>query len=136
MSENLENKPQGKGLAVGGFVISLVTIVFAVLVAGIAAASVALGGSAWLIWFWVVLSAASVVMCAMGMSKLGKTGGKKGLAIAGLVIGIVATVWSIVLALGVNAAAELQSQIKTELNSEGLQDLNDAMKELENLENQ
>ena len=95
MSETLDTNstaPQGKGLAVSGFILALVGLVFSGIIAGIAALSIATGGSGWLMYFWLVLCIASVVMCAMGMSKLGKTGGKKGLAIAGLVIGIVATV--------------------------------------------
>ena len=38
----------------------------------------------------------------MAMSKLGKTGGKKGLAIAGLIVGIIAVVYSIIVLLGLS----------------------------------
>jgi len=37
---------------------------------------------------------------------LGKTGGKKGLAIAGLVIGIIAVIWSAMGAMAVGEAAD------------------------------
>jgi O-antigen ligase len=128
MSETLDTNstaPQGKGMAVAGFILALVGLVFSGIIAGIAALSIATGGSGWLMYFWLVLCIASVVMCAMGMSKLGKTGGKKGLAIAGLVIGIVATVWAIVLTLGLGAADaavdgdlgdEFRKQMQEELN--------------------
>lgn len=127
MSETLDTNstaPQGKGLAVTGFVLALVGLVLSSWIAVIAAAMIIAGGSGWLMYFWLVLCIASVVMSAMGMSKLGKTGGKKGLAIAGLVIGIVATVWAIVLTLGLGAADaatdgmsdELQQRLEQELN--------------------
>ncbi len=102
MSElNVTSKPQGKGLAVTGFILSLVGLVFSAIVFGIVTAGIAFGGGLGLAYFWLVLCLASVVMSAMGMAKLGKTGGKKGLGIAGLVIGIVALIWSIVLFMGV-----------------------------------
>jgi Na+/melibiose symporter-like transporter len=105
MSENVNEptKVEGKGMGVAGFIISLVALIFAPIMAGIATASIAVGGSGWLAWFWVVVSILSVVLSAMGMMKLGKTGGKKGLAIAGLVVGIVAVIWSLILAFGVQA---------------------------------
>ena len=110
MSETLDTNggaPQGKGLAVTGFILSRVGLILSTWIAGIATLSLATGGSAWLMYFWLVLCIASIVMSAMGMSKLGKTGGKKGLGIAGLIVGIVATVWSIILILGISAAAAM-----------------------------
>lgn len=110
MSETLDatgGKPQGKGLAVTGFVLALVALVLAYPMAGIATVMVIAGGSAWLMYFWLVLSIFTVIMSAMGMSKLGKSGGKKGLAVAGLIIGIVASVWSILLVMGISAAAAM-----------------------------
>lgn len=124
--------PEGKGMAVGGFVLSLVGLILATWIAGIATLSVIAGGSPWLMYVWVVLCAASVIMSAMAMSKLGKTGGKKGLAVAGLVIGIVATVWSIVLVLGISAAASMAGDSFDELN-EAMRELEDLNSELENM---
>jgi hypothetical protein len=106
MSElNVSNAPQGKGLAVTGFVLSLVGLIFSSWIAAIAVVSIIAGGSAWLMYFWLVLCIASIVLSVMGMSKLGKTGGKKGLGVAGMVIGIVATIYSIILVLGLSVAA-------------------------------
>ncbi len=106
MSElNVSNAPQGKGLAVTGFVLSLVGLIFSSWIAAIAVVSIIAGGSAWLMYFWLVLCIASIVLSVMGMSKLGKTGGKKGLGIAGMIIGIVATIYSIILVLGLSVAA-------------------------------
>jgi len=115
MSEEITGgQPEGKGLAVGGFVIALVGLILATWIAAINAASMAatyvetgeMGGKG-LMYFWLVLCLGSVVLSAMGMMKLGKTGGKKGLAIAGLVIGIVATLVSIMWLMGLDAAAEM-----------------------------
>lgn len=135
MSESLDlnqTKPEGKGLAVGGFVLALVGLVLSSVIAGLATASVMLGGSAWLMYLWVVLCVASVIMSAMGMSKLGKSGGKKGLAVAGLVIGIVAVVWSVVLLLGISAAASMKSSFETKFDTELNNSLDELQKELDN----
>ncbi|MBC9812237.1 hypothetical protein H9Y05_07060 [Crocinitomicaceae bacterium CZZ-1] len=119
MSENQNGTAvQGKGLGVTGFVLALVTLVLASWMAVMAAASIALGGSGWIMYLWLVLAIASVVLSVMGMVKLGKTGGKKGLAIAGMVIGIVSTVYSIILVLGLNAAAAISDQYGEELRKE------------------
>jgi len=110
MSENTQ--PQGKGMGVAGFVLALVTLVLSTWIAGIATLAVIAGGSAWLMYLWLVLALASVVLSAMAMSKLGKSGGKKGLAVAGLVIGIVSAVYCIVLVLGISAAASLRGDME------------------------
>ncbi|MBK6833939.1 MAG: hypothetical protein IPG89_06560 [Bacteroidetes bacterium] len=44
--------------------------------------------------FWLLMCLAGTVLSFMGMSKLGKTGGKKGLAITGIILGIIATLLS------------------------------------------
>jgi hypothetical protein len=112
MSElNVSNAPQGKGLAVTGFVLSLVGLIFSSWIAAIAVVSIIAGGSAWLMYFWLVLCIASIVLSVMGMSKLGKTGGKKGLGVAGMVIGIVATIYSIILVMGLSVAASAADSV-------------------------
>lgn len=105
MSETLDTNgaPQGKGQALTGFILALVALVFSSIIAGVATAMIATGGSPWLMYVWDVLAIVSIVLSGMGMAKLGKTGGKKGLGIAGLIIGIVALVWCIVLTLGLSA---------------------------------
>jgi len=128
MSEENAVQPEGKGLAVGGFVLSLVGLIFASMVMGIVLIGMATGGGKGLAYFWVVLCIASVVMSAMGMMKLGKTGGKKGLAIAGLIIGIVATIWSVVMLLGLNMAENMAGDAFNELDV----NMNELMNELEN----
>lgn len=129
MSE-VNTTPQGKGLAIGGFVLSLVTLIFSSWIAVIATAAVALGGSGWLMYLWLVLSILSIVLSVMGMSKLGKTGGKKGLGIAGMIIGIVSTIWCIILALGIGAAASVTNDFQSEFNEQLQQELLD---ELDNM---
>ena len=114
MSEN-SNAPQGKQMAIGGFVLSLVTLVLCSWVFLWAVAAIVAGGSGWLMYLWLVLALLSVVLSAMGMVKLKKTGGKRGLAIAGLVIGIVASVWCIFLVMGMEVAAAAQSEFSDQL---------------------
>lgn len=140
MSENLDQNAggvQGKQMGIAGFVLSLVTLIFSSWVAALAAISIGTGGSGWLMYLWLVLAIASVVLSAMGMSKLGKTGGKKGLAIAGLVIGIVSTVWSLMLVIGLSAASsvtnsdEWQDAMDRLENTDWESEINDAMNEAE-----
>lgn len=116
--------PQGKGLAIGGFVLSLVGLIFSTWVAALTVVNMTeslnetgeIGGKG-LMYFWMVLCIASVVLSAMGMSKLGKTGGKKGLAIAGLVIGIVAVLYALLLLAGLETAAEMGNNSIDELRN-------------------
>ncbi|MDG1146913.1 MAG: hypothetical protein P8N52_01280 [Crocinitomicaceae bacterium] len=128
--ENNVSQPQGKSMGVAGFILSLVTLLFSSWIAVLATASIIAGGSGWLMHFWSVLAILSVVLSAMGMSKLGKTGGKKGLAIAGLVIGIVSVIYCLMLSAGISAAASVSdnySDIVGNMNEsiDALNDLND-----------
>ena len=128
MSEETNaGQPQGKGLAIGGFVLSLVGLLFTGMIMGIVMVNMATGGGKGLAYFWVVLCLISVILSAMGMMKLGKTGGQKGLAIAGLIIGIIATIWSAVLIMGLgaleNAAGDALGEGFDELEN-ALEDLN------------
>ena len=56
----------------------------------------------------------------MGMMKLGKTGGKKGLAIAGIIIGIIAVIMTAMLVMGIGkmqaAGGEFGDKFKDEMN--------------------
>ena len=78
MSETLDtntSKPQGKGLAVTGFILALVGLVFGWLVYAsltfAAGVSIGLGQepSMGLGYFWIVLSVAAVVFSLMGVMK-------------------------------------------------------------------
>ena len=111
--------PQGKGQATGGFILALVGIVVPFNFIAI------LAGSMILSYIGLVFCIISVILCAMAMGKLKRTGQKRGLAIAGLVIGLVATVWSALAIpatmIGVEArnagVTEFQSQLQNELNN-------------------
>jgi len=81
-----------------------------------------LSGNKGLAWFWVILCVAGAGLSLMGMMKLGKTGGKKGLAIAGLIIGLVAVVWSAWSAMAVGEAADAVGDVWEQL--ENLENLN------------
>lgn len=122
MEETTTQKPEGKGMAVAGFVISLVALVFYVFVATAVAFAAALGGGYGLGIFWLVLSLAGTGLCALGMMKLGKTGGKKGLAIAGLIVGIIAVILSAMLVMGIGEiqkkGAAVGDQIKEAMETE------------------
>lgn len=105
-------KPEGKGLAVSGFVISLVAIIFFGAVAYLAAmqavqaAMLSIMGTpsdgGYLISFiWLGVSIIGLVLSAIGMSKLKKSGAKRGLAIAGLIISIVTVLLCVALLVGI-----------------------------------
>jgi Na+/melibiose symporter-like transporter len=118
MSENLDattTAPQGKGMAVTGFILALAGFLLNNVMFGIAVVSMGLGGSGWLMYLWLVVNILSIVLSVMAMSKLKKTGGKRGLAIAGMIIGIVGTVWAIILTMGLAAAASLTSGMSDDM---------------------
>ena len=95
-------EPQGKGLGVAGFVISLIAVLFWFIITGIAVLAAAVGGGMGLAMFWLILSLLGTGLAVMGMMKLGKTGGKKGLAITGMILGIVAIILSIMTIMSVS----------------------------------
>lgn len=117
---NTTQTPQGKGLAVTGFVLSLVGLVFYFIIAGIVAVSALVGGGYGLGIFWLVLCLAGTAFSVMGMMKLGKTGGKKGLAIAGMIIGIIAVIMTAMLVMGISkmqaAGGEFGDKFKEDMN--------------------
>jgi len=119
MEENNQTTPtapQGKGMAIAGFVISLVGLVFYFIIAGIVGLAAVLGGGYGLGIFWLILCLAGTLLSAMGMMKLGKTGGKKGLGIAGLVIGLVATIMTLMLVMGIS---KIHEQVGDKVNDAG-----------------
>lgn len=128
MEETTTQKPQGKGLAVTGFVIALVALVFYVFVATAVTFAAALGGGYGLGIFWLVLSLAGTALSILGVMKLGKTGGKKGLGIAGAVIGAVALILTTMLVMSIgkiqSEAGALGDQFK-----EAMEQSADQMKE-------
>jgi hypothetical protein len=91
----------GKGLNVAGFVIALVALVLWIVIAGIATASAMLGGGMGIAIFWLIISLLGTGLSVMGMMAANKGNGKKGLGIAGMVLGIVATILSFTTVLGV-----------------------------------
>ncbi|MBA2613002.1 MAG: hypothetical protein H0U95_13600 [Bacteroidetes bacterium] len=128
--ENLTTQqvPQGKKMALAGFIISLIALIGYFIVALTVAAQAVLGGGYGLGIFWLLLSLGGMALCAMGMMKLGKTGGKKGLAVTGIVLGLIATALTIMLVSSISdiqkAGTELGSELKGGLE-EGLNNLID-----------
>lgn len=108
-------KPQGKGFGVAGFVISLVAIILFGLIAWVATMQAVEAGMKSIMGesttggygislSWLVLSVIGLVLSVVGMTKLKKSGAKRGLAIAGLVISIITTLLCIVLVIGIKMA--------------------------------
>ena len=64
--ENNVLQPQGKSMGVAGFILSLVTLLFSSWIAIIATASIISGGSPWLMYFWLALAIAGVILSAIG----------------------------------------------------------------------
>ena len=105
-------KPEGKGLAVSGFVISLAAILlfggiaYVAAMQAVQAAMLSIMGTpsdgGYLISFiWLGVSIIGLVLSAIGMSKLKKSGAKRGLAVAGLIISIVTVLLCLVLLVGI-----------------------------------
>jgi formate-dependent nitrite reductase membrane component NrfD len=109
--------PQGKGMAVAGFIIALAALVLNNVMAGIAILALIAGGSGWLMYLWLVVNILGMVLSIMAMGKLKKSGQKRGLAIAGMIIGIVGTVWAIILCLGMAAAATMSDTMQSEFQN-------------------
>jgi hypothetical protein len=120
-------KPEGKGLGVAGFVISLIAVVLFWVISPIALFQAVLGGGWGLSGFWLVFSLFGTILSFLGMSKLGKTGGKKGLALTGMILGIVAVLLSIWLLYGISQAhAAIGDQVNDAIK-EGFQGLGDSL---------
>ena len=115
--EQTQQTPQGKGMGVAGFVISLVALVIYWIIAPIVAIAALAGGGYGLGIFWLVLSLLGTLLSVMGMMKLGKTGGKKGLAITGMVLGIVATILSVMMVLGIGKAQKAGNELGTQFKN-------------------
>lgn len=118
-------KPEGKGMAVAGFVISLVGLVFYFIIAGIVAVSALVGGGYGLGIFWLILCLAGTGLSVMGMMKLGKTGGKKGLAVAGMIIGIIAVIFTAMLVMKIGSMQAAGGALGDEFKK-GLENLDTA----------
>lgn len=94
----------GKALGVAGFVISLVALVLWMPISAAAVFSAAFGGGMGLSGFWLIVSILGLVLSVLGLMKANKGGGKKGMAIAGLVIGLIASSLAVSTVIGVKKA--------------------------------
>lgn len=94
----------GKGLGVAGFVVSLVALILWMPISAAAVFSAAFGGGMGLSGFWLIVSLLGLVFSILGFMKANKGGGKKGMAIAGLVIGLIASSLAVSTVIGVKKA--------------------------------
>ncbi|OFX28473.1 MAG: hypothetical protein A2X08_07755 [Bacteroidetes bacterium GWA2_32_17] len=125
--EETTQKPQGKGLAITGFIISLVGFVFVWFIWIGAAATAALGGNGYIMsGIWLALSLAGTILSFMGMKKLGATGGSKVLAIIGLVINIIVVLLSVYMIYTVSQAQNAVQDFGGQFN-DAMQQLNDSL---------
>ncbi len=119
--EQTSQSPQGKGMGTAGFVISLVALVFYFIIAIVVAGQALFGGGYGLGIFWLVFSLLGAGLSVMGLLKLSKTGGKKGLAISGMVLGTVAVLLTVSLVLGIgkvqNAGNEFGEQLTSSMEN-------------------
>lgn len=92
---NATGKNPGKGLGVSGFVLGLVGLVVGLVIYFVCAAAALLGGGMGLAIFWTILSAAGLVLSFMGSSKAKAAGFQPGLAMGGIVLGILALLLSL-----------------------------------------
>ncbi len=124
---NTTQKPEGKGMGTAGFVISLVALALLLFIVPSALFAAALGSGTGLSIFWVILSLLGAGLSIMGMMKLGKTGGKKGLATTGMVLGIVSFLISAWLVYAV-------SQVHATVGDKVLDGIEQASKSLGNID--
>ena len=100
------------------------------IIAGIVALQALAGGGYGLGIFWLLLCLAGTGLSVMGMMKLGKTGGKKGLSIAGMIIGIVAVILTLLLVMGISKAQqagdEFGAKFKDAMET-GMQQMGDSL---------
>jgi hypothetical protein len=110
----------GKGMGTAGFVISLIALVAGIGVWLACVAQAAFGGGMILAVIWTVISLAGLILSIMGMNKSKAAGHKPGLAMGGMIVGILAvlfSIWIIVSVIGVQKASEsVQGDMQDALN--------------------
>ena len=127
---NTQQTPQGKGMGVAGFVLPLVALALLIFIVPAALVAAALGGGTGLSIFWLVLSLTGTVLSIMGMMKLGKTGGKKGLATTGMILGIIALLTSAWLVFAVGQVHDKAGDLGGKFKSAFEKELNKGMDSL------
>lgn len=125
----------GKGLNVSGFVIALVALVLWVVIAGMASLAAIAGGGMGLAIFWLIFSLLGAGLSLMGVMAASKGNGKKGLGIAGVVLGLVATILSVTTVLGVKKVHDTVGNKFGDALKDGLENLGDTAKMRESLQN-
>lgn len=122
----------GKGLNVAGFVIALVALVLWIFISGAAILQAVVGGGMGLAIFWIIVSALGTAFCVMGFMKAKNGNGKKGLSVAGMIIGLLATGLSVRTVFMVKEAHALIGSAGTELMSkmeESMKNMDQSLKD-------
>ena len=107
----------GKGMGTTGFIISLVALIVGFVIYMICIASAVFGGGMGLAIFWTVLSVAGVALSFMGMNKSKAAGHKPGLAMGGLIVGIIAVCLSLWTIYSVSVVHSASNGMQDALNS-------------------
>jgi hypothetical protein len=115
---------EGRGAGTAGFVISLVALVFWLIAAAIAYAQALFGGGFITAGIWTGLSALGFILSMVGFSQLRNTGGKTGLAIAGIAISSVAVLLCVWMIYNVNSIHSTSS-----IFTDGINEFQDKFKE-------
>lgn len=125
----------GRGFGIAGFVVSIVALVLWMPISAAAVFSAAFGGGMGLSGFWLIVSLLGLLFSILGLMKAVKGGGKKGMAIAGLVIGLIASSLAVSTVIGVKKAqAEFE---KSGLGSQFMETFQKGMEQgLDSLSNQ
>ena len=116
----------GKGLGTTGFILSLLGLVVGFVIYMVCDASAVFGGGMGLAIGWSVFCAIGLVLSFMGMSKSKATGHKPGLAMGGLICGIIAVVFSLWTIYTVHVVHSTMGTAMTDLTS-GLDSLSKSM---------
>lgn len=86
--EQTQNTNAGKGMGIAGFIIAIVAVVFFVVPYWMACAAAIFGGGWGVAIFWTVVSVLGFALSFMGFRQAKAGGGKTGLAMAGVIIGL------------------------------------------------
>ena len=129
LDSNTSGNPSGKTKGIIGFVLALAAILCGTwLLTLLGFDTTTLTFSKGPAMAALILPILAIVISVMGMKACKAAGEKKGLAMAGMIIGIVAFIWMLITIFTLSAASGLMG--------EGFENLKDSLDQLENLNTQ